>query len=70
MKGVPCYGIPEQSDRVMCIGLVHVSSTTYKLHSYFVGWAPLVVIAVMRLSNSSLFSFNFLTKLSIALRLN
>ena len=34
--------------------------------THLVGWAPLVVIAVIKASSSSLFSFNFLTKLSIA----
>ena len=37
--------------------------------THFVGWAPLVVMAVIKLSNSSLFSFNFFTRLSIALLL-
>ena len=32
-----------------------------------VGWAPLVVMAVIRESSSSLFSFNFFTRDSIAL---
>ncbi len=34
--------------------------------THFVGWAPFVVIAVIRLSNSSRFSFNFFTRLSMA----
>ena len=34
--------------------------------THFVGWAPLVVMAVMRLSSSSLFSFSFFTRLSMA----
>ena len=34
--------------------------------THFDGWAPLVVIAVIRLSSSSLFSFNFLTRDSMA----
>jgi len=38
--------------------------------THFDGCAPLVVIAVIRLSNSSFFSFNFFTKLSIALFAN
>ena len=35
--------------------------------THFVGWAPLVVMAVIRESSSSLFSFNFFTRDSIAL---
>ena len=34
--------------------------------THFVGVAPLVVMAEIRLSNSSLFSFSFLTRDSIA----
>lgn len=34
--------------------------------THLVGWAPLVVIAVIRLSSSSLFSLSFFTRLSIA----
>ena len=35
--------------------------------THLVGWAPLVVMAVIRESSSSLFSFNFFTRDSIAL---
>ena len=35
--------------------------------THFVGWAPLVVMAVIKESSSSLFSFNFFTRDSIAL---
>ena len=38
--------------------------------THFVGWVPLVVMAVMRASNSSLFSFSFFTSDSIARLLN
>ena len=34
--------------------------------THFVGWAPFVVIAVIKLSSSSRFSLSFFTKLSIA----
>ncbi len=34
--------------------------------THLLGWTPLVVMAVMRESSSSFFSFSFLTKLSMA----
>ena len=38
--------------------------------THLVGWVPFVVTAVINASSSSLFSFNFLTKDSMALLLN
>ena len=45
-------------------------SSVLGMVTHLVGWAPPVVMAVIKLSSSSLFSFSFLTRDSIALLLN
>lgn len=52
--------------RWLCVPTCSRPSRVLWMVTHLLGWAPLVVIAVMRESSSSFFSFSFFTRLSMA----